>query len=59
MALDDNIKTALLSRLRSENLLSESSAELVITALEKESPVNWNLILNKEITPSAEHETTN
>ena len=59
MPLEPDIKEALLKRLKHENLLSQGSAEEVVAALEKNSPVNWNIVLNKEIKATQDHETSN
>lgn len=58
MPLESDIKEALLKRLQHQKLLSQASAEEVVAALEKDSPVNWNLILNKEIKAGLDHETS-
>ncbi len=59
MHLESDIKEALLKRLKHDSLLNQESAEAVIAALEKNSPVNWNVILNKEIKANQDHETQN
>ena len=59
MPLESDIKEALLKRLKDESLLSQESSEAVVAALDKNAPVNWNVILNKEIKAKQDHETQN
>ena len=49
MDLPEELTTPVRNRLKSEASLSDSCVEEIINGLNANSPINWNLLLNKEL----------
>lgn len=49
MDLPEELTTPVRNRLKSEAILSDSGIEEIINGLNANSPINWNLLLNKEL----------
>lgn len=57
MDLPEELTPPVRNRLKSEAGLSDSGIEEIITGLNTDSPINWNLLLNKELKATENHET--
>lgn len=57
MPLPENLTTPIRSRLKGEIGLSDPSVQEIMKGLEGDTPINWNLLLNKELTPAKTDET--
>ncbi|MEI6604343.1 MAG: hypothetical protein WCP35_03460 [Verrucomicrobiota bacterium] len=57
MDLPENLTTPIRSRLKGEAALSDPGVEEILKGLEGNTPINWNLLLNKELTPAKTDET--
>ncbi len=49
MDLPEELTTPIRNRLKSEADLSDPGIEEIINSLNANSPINWNLLLNKEL----------
>ena len=57
MNLPENLKKSIQVRLDKNHLLSAVAITEILKALEEDSVLNWNLILNREITKNTDDET--
>ena len=57
MPIPESAKHQLQELLVDHNTLTESNLESFLEALDSDKPVNWNLMLNSEITEGDEDET--
>ncbi len=57
MDLPENLTTPIRSRLKGVAGLSDTGVEEILKSLEGNTPINWNLLLNKELTPAKTDET--
>ena len=57
MDLPEELTSPVRTRLKCEAGLSGSGIEDIINGLNANSPINWNLILNKELKATENHET--
>jgi hypothetical protein len=57
MSLPESLITPIRSRLKGEAALSDLGLDEILKGLEGNSPINWNLLLNKELTPAKTDET--
>jgi hypothetical protein len=55
--LPENLKKSIQVRLDKNHLLSAVAIAEILKALEEDSVLNWNLILNREITKNTDDET--
>ena len=57
MDLPEELTTPVRTRLKSEAGLSDSGIEEIMNGLNANTPINWNLLLNKELKATENHET--
>ena len=57
MDLPETLTIPVQNRLKNEAGLSSSNVEEIIGALNSNSPINWNLLLDKESEATGNHET--
>ena len=57
MPLPENLTTPIRTRLKGEAGLSDPSVDEILKGLEGNTPIIWNLLLNKELTPAKTDET--
>lgn len=57
MSLPEDLKKSLQHRLEQNNLLSAPALVEILKGLDADTPLNWNLILNREITRNNDDET--
>lgn len=56
MDLPEELTTPVRNRLKSEAGLSDPGIQEIINGLNANSPINWNLLLNKELKATENHE---
>jgi hypothetical protein len=56
MDLPEELTTPVRKRLKSEAALSDDGIQEILHGLNSNSPVNWNLLLNKELNATENHE---
>lgn len=56
MSIPKTAHTQIKETLRDNNTLSEENLNTVLTSLENNTPVNWNLILNTELEKGEDNE---
>ncbi|RKX35665.1 MAG: hypothetical protein DRP71_02660 [Verrucomicrobia bacterium] len=54
MPLPDNMSTSLEAALTADGLLKKELAEEITAQLNSQRPVNWNLLMSKELEPEKE-----
>jgi hypothetical protein len=54
MKIPEQISGNIKSRLLADGVLSESTSDEVVQGLDDSKPINWNVLLNKEIQPKKE-----
>ena len=57
MAIPETTTAQIKESLTEQQTLSPENLETVLSSLDQNTPIHWNLILNTEIEKGADHET--